>query len=222
MQIFFIFAQPAAGIYFPTKCLTIFACEREVFSMEGNLAYQYQDERQTELLNGKAAPISPRPLVNHNRVVVNIISSFGCYLRGKPCEAFADGTDVYLTEKDRVIPDVMIICDKNIIKRRGIYGALDLIVEVLSHGTEKRDRGYKKDLYESCGVGEYWLVDPEGKTVEAYLLESGKYRLDEVYKIFPDYVVFEPGEREEYKDEVKVSLYQDFFIPLTDIFENVL
>ena len=42
------------------------------------------------------------------------------------------------------------------------------------------------------------------------------------YKIFPDYVVFEPGEREEYKDEVKVSLYQDFFIPLTDIFECLI
>ena len=192
--------------------------------MEGNLAYQYQDqdERQTELLNGKIVLMSPRPLVDHNRVVVNIVSSFRSYLRGKTCETFSDGTDVYLTKKDRVIPDVMIICDKSIIKRRGIYGTPSLIVEVLSHGTEKRDRGYKKDLYESCGVGEYWLVDPEGKTVEVYLLENGKYRLDEVYKIFPDYVVFEPGEREEYKDEVKVSLYQDFFIPLTDIFENVL
>lgn len=65
-------------------------------------------------------------------------------------------------------------------------------------------------------------MDPEGKTVEVYLLENGKYRLDEVYKIFPDYVVFEPGEREKYKDGVKVSLYEDFFIPLTDLFENVL
>ena len=190
--------------------------------MADNLAYQYYDEPRNETLNGKVVLMSPRPLVNHNRVIFNIARIFGNYLKGKPCEAFADGTDVFLTEKDRVIPDAMIICNKDIIKRKGIYGSPNLVVEVLSHGTEKRDRGYKKDLYERCGVGEYWLADPESKSVEVYLLENGKYRLDEVYKIFPDYVEFEPGEREEYKDEVKVSLYEDFFIPLEDIFENVL
>jgi len=191
--------------------------------MADNLAYkyQYQDELWDETLNGKTVVMSPRPLVNHNRIIFNIARIFGNYLKGKSCEAFADGTDVYLTEKDRVLPDVMIICDKDKIKRNGIYGAPDLIVEVLSHGTVKRDRGYKKDLYESCGVKEYWLVDSENRSVEVYLLENGKYRLDEVYKIFPDYVVFAPGEKETYKYEVKVSLYQDFFIPLEDIFENV-
>ena len=186
--------------------------------MSDNLSYPYRDE----ILDGKVVLMSPRPLVNHNRVVLNIVSAFKNYLYGKTCEVFASGTDVYLTEKDRVIPDVMIICDKDKIKRKGIYGAPNLFVEVLSHGLEKRDRGYKKDLYERCGVGEYWLADPEGKSVEVYLLENGKYRLDEVYKIFPDYVEFAPGEREEYKDEVKVSLYEDFFIPLEDIFENVV
>ena len=112
--------------------------------MADNLAHQ--EEIRDEMLNGKIVLMSPRPAVNHNRVIGNIFFAFMGYLRGKTCEPFADGTDVYLTEKDRVVPDVMIICKKEIIKRNGVHGAPDLIVEVLSPGTEKRDRGYKKRL----------------------------------------------------------------------------
>ena len=85
----------------------------------------------------------------------------------------------------------------------------------------KKDRGYKKDLYEKCGVREYWLVDTENQTVEVYLLKSGKFVLDEVYKVFPDYVELSADEQEHYKGEVPVSLYDDFTIPLEDIFRNL-
>lgn len=61
----------------------------------------------------------------------------GNRLEGKECEAFGVGTDVYLSEKDRVIPDVMIICSKDILRENGIYGTPDLVVEILSPGTEK-------------------------------------------------------------------------------------
>lgn len=187
--------------------------------MADNLAYQ--EEMRNEMLNGKIVAMSPRPAVNHNRVIGNIFYAFMGYLNGKTCEPFADGTDVYLTEKDRVIPDVMIICKKEIIKRNGVHGTPDLVVEVLSPGTEKRDRGYKKDLYEKSGVREYWLVEPETQTVEVYLLKSGKFVLDDVYRIFPDYVELSADEQEHYKSEVPVSLYDDFSIPLESIFRNL-
>lgn len=187
--------------------------------MADNLAYQ--EELRNEMLNGKIVAMSPRPAVNHNRVIGNIFYAFMGYLRGKSCEPFADGTDVYLTEKDRVVPDVMIICKKEIIKRNGVHGAPDLVVEVLSPGTEKRDRGYKKDLYEKSGVREYWLVEPETQTVEVYLLKDKKFLLDEVYRIFPDYVELSADEREHYKSDVRVSLYDDFYIPLENIFHNL-
>ena len=187
--------------------------------MADNLAHQ--EEIRDEMLNGKIVLMSPRPAVNHNRVIGNIFFAFMGYLRGKTCEPFADGTDVYLTEKDRVVPDVMIICKKEIIKRNGVHGAPDLIVEVLSPGTEKRDRGYKKDLYEKGGVREYWLVEPETQTVEVYLLKNKKFVLDDVYRIFPDYVELSADEQEHYKGEVPVSLYDDFTIPLEDIFRNL-
>lgn len=187
--------------------------------MADNLAHQ--EEIRDEMLNGKVILMSPRPAVNHNRAIGNIFFAFMGYLRGKTCEPFADGTDVYLAEKDRVIPDVMIICKKEIIKRKGVFGVPDLIVEVLSPGTEKRDRGYKKDLYEKSGVREYWLVEPETQTVEVYLLKDKKFILDDVYRIFPDYVELSADEQEHYKSEVPVSLYDDFSIPLEDIFRNL-
>ncbi len=187
--------------------------------MADNLAYQ--EQFWDELLDGKPAMMSPRPTINHNRVSGNIFFAFKRFLHGKTCEAFADGSDVYLTPKDRVIPDVMIVCNKDIVKRNGIYGAPDLVVEVLSLGTKKRDRGYKKDLYEKSGVREYWLVDPDTKTIEVYLLTDGKFHLDEVYQVFPEEEELSPEEQEDYKSQVKVSLYDDFYIPLENIFSNL-
>lgn len=57
------------------------------------------------------------------------------------------------------------------------FPAPDLIVEVLSDGTEKRDRGVKFEDYQAHGVAEYWLVSPQEKFVEQYLLKDGSYTL---------------------------------------------
>ncbi len=197
--------------------------ERGCNAMADNLAYQYEYEEgyRSEMLDGAIVLQTPRPAANHNFIAGNIYCSFANYLRGKQCVPVLDGMDVYLTKKDRVMPDVMIACDRNKIQQNGIHGAPDLVVEVLSPRTRKRDKGYKKDLYERCGVREYWIADPESKSVEVYLLKEGRFVLDEVYEIFPDYIVFEPGERETCKDSIPVSLYEDFSIPLEEIFYNV-
>ena len=184
--------------------------------MNTNLAYQ--EEPREELLHGEIYMMSS-PTVNHNRVASHIFNAFFNYLKGKPCEAFADGTDVHLTEDDRVIPDAMIICSKDIIRTDGIHGAPDLVVEVLSPGTSKNDRGYKKDLYEDTGVKEYWIVDVKLRSIEAYLLTDGKYRLGGVYQLPTDDMI--EREREACTDTIPVSLYNDFSIPLEEIFYNL-
>ena len=186
--------------------------------MNGNLAYQ--EEPLDELLNGKIVMMAGAS-VNHNRAAGNIYHIFRNYLKGKTCEAFSDGVDVYLTDDDRVIPDVMIVCNKNIIKPDGIHGAPDLVVEVLSPGTAKNDKGYKKDLYEKSGVKEYWIVDPSVHSIEAYILADGKYRLDEFYALFPDTIAVTEKEKAETKKEIPVSLYGDFSIHLDEIFYNL-
>ncbi len=189
--------------------------------MADNLAYQ--EEIWDEMLDGEIVLMSPRPRIDHNRIAFNIAHFFANQIeeKGKPCEIFVDGTDVYLSEADRVIPDVMIVCRKDIIKTDGIYGAPNLIVEILSPSTRKRDRGYKKDLYERHGVQEYWIVNPAERTVEVYLLMDKSFRLDEVYELPCDYDDLDKKEREFYKTIIPVSLYDDIFVPLKSIFKNI-
>ncbi len=185
--------------------------------MNTNLAYQ--EEIWDEMLNGRIVMMSPRPVVNHNRIASNIYRILSDYLEGKKCEPFSDGIDLYLSKKDRFIPDGMIVCDPNKIKSRGVFGAPDLVVEVLSPSTAKNDRGYKKDVYAKYGVKDYWTAVPETKSIEQYLLTDGQLLLNEIYTIPPDY--FTEEECAEFVQEFRCSLYDDLLIKLADIFKRV-
>ena len=181
-------------------------------------------KQHSEMINGETIMMSPRPTVNHNTIIVNLSTLFSIYLNGKKCRNFTDGVDVHLDEKNRVIPDSMIICNQDMIKRDGVYGAPDLIVEVLSPSTARHDKIRKKALYEKHGVKEYWIIDPDAKSIEVHLLKDGRYELNDVYTILPDEDLKEMTEEE--KSEVsltlKVSLYDDFIINIKDIFRNVI
>lgn len=187
--------------------------------MDTNLAYQ--EEPREELLNGETYMMSS-PSVNHTQIASNIYYAFRTYLQGKACKPFNDGVDVYLTNNDRVIPDAMIVCNKDIIKHDGVHGAPDLVVEVLSPSTAKKDKGYKKDLYEKSGVKEYWIVDPVSRSIEVYLLSDGKFALNEVYAIYPNGLGVPEKEMEATKKEIPVSLYDGFIVPLKEIFYNLI
>ncbi len=186
--------------------------------MDNNLAYQ--EERRVELIGGKVVMMSPRPSVNHNRVASNIFWLFENYLRKKKCTPFSDGTDLYLTEEDRFIPDVMIVCDPDKIKANGVHGAPDLVAEVLSPSTMWNDRTRKKDVYAQCGVREYWLVNPVDKSVEQYLLDNGQFVLHGVYAQHPDWQLQQmtDEERAAVVTRFRCSLFDDLDIPLEDIF----
>lgn len=190
--------------------------------MNSNLAYQ--EEFREELIGGKVTAMSPRPMYNHNHIAFNIAVLFSNYLRGKPCTAIPDGTDLYLTEEDRFVPDVMVVCDRDKIRRDGVHGAPDLVVEVLSPSTMRNDRMRKKEVYQACGVREYWLVDPENRTIEQYLLQDGKLELNMVYASCRDDELERMSEQEkaELETHFQCSLYSDFDIALEDIFSGLL
>ena len=141
--------------------------------MRTNLACQLDssDALPLELINGKVVAMA-RPSIRHTMIAVSIFNIFDRYLKGRKCRAFPDGVDVYLTKRERYVPDVMVVCDPDKVKANGIHGAPDLVVEILSPATAKNDRGHKKAVYERCGVREYWIVDPVALTVEQYVLED--------------------------------------------------
>jgi len=185
--------------------------------MNSNLAYQ--EERREELIDGEIVMMAPAS-VNHNFISFNIARIFGNYLYGKKCTPFADGTTVYLTEKDRFVPDMMVVCDQSKVRWDGVHGAPDLVVEVLSPSTAKNDRKHKKDVYAGSGVREYWLVNPVDKSVEQYFLEDGQLVLHEIYTQYPDYMweKMTEAERAAVVTRFKCSLFEDLEISLEDIF----
>ena len=190
--------------------------------MNTNLAYQeYPAE---ELIDGKFIAMSPRPSINHNYVSFNIARIFADYLKGKKCTPFADGVDLYLTERDRFIPDMMVVCDPDKIKADGVYGAPDLVVEVLSPSTARYDRGRKMEVYGKCGVREYWLVSPGDRTVEQYLLQDGKLMFHSAYGLELEAILnkMSQEERDAIPTEFKCSLFEDLTIQVADIFERVV
>jgi Uma2 family endonuclease len=122
--------------------------------------------------------MSPAPTTPHariqNRIFNKVYDAAELMQNG---EAFCAPVDVYLNEKNAFQPDIFFISNekKDIIKRRGIYGAPDLVIEILSDD-RKYDLKKKKAVYEQSGVKEYWVVDPETKWCEGFILENKVYK----------------------------------------------
>jgi Uma2 family endonuclease len=160
--------------------------------------------------------------INHNRVMGKINGIFQKHLSGRKCESFLV-SDVFLDDEN-VIPDVMIVCDKDKVKPRGVYGAPDLVVEILSPSTAHIDRSLKKTLYERSGVKELWLVDPSGKSIEVYVLENERYSLSSMYSIFDDELI--DHYPEDYRppktpETFNSPTFPDMEVSLVEVFSNV-
>ena len=90
--------------------------------------------------------------------------------KGGDCIPLLSPIDVRLDCDDRTMiqPDLIILCDSDKIKRRGIMGAPDFILEILSRSTRRKDCIKKLQKYSDAGVKEYWILDPEKKFLLAY------------------------------------------------------
>ena len=185
-------------------------------------AFAYHEDRQDYEVIGGQVCMMARPSMKHVTIQGNIFNVFKNYLKGNRCQAFDDG-DVFLSDDDNFVPDVMIVCNPDIIEDNGIYGAPDLVVEILSPSTARNDRREKFAAYQKYGVKEYWIVDPVSKSVEVYLLKDGKFILDDVYSTYQDFEWkrLTDKQKAEVKQAIKVSLYDDFEVSLKDIFEQV-
>lgn len=134
---------------------------------------------RAELINGRLY-MSPAPTLSHQRAILKLASQIlNLVKKNKSGEAVISPVDVYLDRKNAVQPDIVFVSDENksILKEDGIYGAPDLVIEVLSPGTKKFDLDKKKKIYEKYGVKEYWAVDPKTKESLGYQLKSSKFVL---------------------------------------------
>ncbi|MGI6454288.1 MAG: Uma2 family endonuclease [bacterium] len=150
---------------------------------------QWDDGERWELIDGVPYNMSPAPTFEHQLIVHNLSRVIGNALQGKKCITGITPTDVYLSEHDLVQPDVFVVCDENKIHRDIIRGAPDLIFEVLSPSSMRKDRREKKRLYERFGVREYIMVEPQGKIIERY--KRGEDHLFDRGEIFAEEEEFE-------------------------------
>ncbi|MCD7841088.1 MAG: Uma2 family endonuclease, partial [Lachnospiraceae bacterium] len=127
------------------------------YSLEDYLALP--DDQRVELIDGVFYDMAAPTLI-HQAIGSRVWRSFDAYI-GKnlgSCMAFTAPVDVQLDCDDKTIvqPDVLIICEPSKLRRERVYGAPELVVEVLSPSTSKKDRLLKLTKYKKAGVREYW------------------------------------------------------------------
>ena len=143
----------------------------------------WPDDLRYELIDGVAYLMSPAPARRHQEIVGEVFRQASNRLVGKPCRAFIAPFDVRLPkaneadeEVDTVVqPDVLVVCDAGKLDARGMRGAPDWVVGVLSPATSSHDQTIKLATYERAGVPEVWLVHPADRLVTVYRLEDGAY-----------------------------------------------
>lgn len=186
-----------------------------------NKTYTYADyltwrfQERVELIRGWIHKMSPAPRRLHQEVEGKFFLRIGNHFENKDCKVYQSPFDVRLIknrgESDKEIttvvqPDICVICDPSKLDDRGCVGAPDLIVEVLSTSTMKKDYNEKFNLYQENGVREYWLVNPEAKSLQIFYLENEEYQEFDTI---------------EDKDEIITShIFPELQFPANEVFES--
>lgn len=187
--------------------------------LDFNKRYTYADyikwkfEERVELLKGKLFKMAA-PSTLHQEISGNLYGFMWNYLRKKNCKLYAAPFDVRLPlpqnkvtndKIDTVIqPDLCVVCDLSKITKNGCNGAPDLVVEILSPGNSRREMRDKFEIYEEAGILEYWVIDPERRSVSRHILENGKF------KVLLPYLMD--------NDILRSTLFEDLEIDLNEVF----
>lgn len=173
----------------------------------------WNENERIEIIGGEAYMMAT-PSRIHQEIVMELSRQLANFLEGKQCRVYPAPFGVRLFEKDGdmpedvdtlVEPDISVVCDRRKLDKYGCKGAPDLIIEVLSPSTQRHDQLVKLNLYQRTGVREYWIVDPENKTVRVMILDGGILQPYEIYK------------RE---DIARVNILEGCFIELNKVFSE--
>lgn len=204
----------------------------DISQLDPNGTYTYADylrwqfDETVELIKGKIFRMSPgvdtpAPLTAHQLISGGLYSEIQQHFKRKSCRVLEAPFDVRLPNPDYpatsnriytvVQPDICVVCDRAKLDRRGCLGAPDWIVEITSTGTIKKDFGEKFNLYEENGVRECWILVPEQKSLQQYVLQEGKYELKELFEY----------DLEPSRQQISPALFADLTIELEDIFGDM-
>ena len=174
----------------------------------------WDESKHIEIIHGEAV-VMLTPLRVHQEICGELSRQLANFLVGKRAEVFFAPFAVRLFEKEgdapesvdtMVLPDISVICDHNKLDEYGCKGAPDMVVEILSPSTQRHDQLVKLRLYQQAGVQEYWIVDPENRTVRVMLMdEDGRFQPQDVYVC---------------EDLAKVNTLDGCFIELAKVFPD--
>src|SRR5437667_899232 len=137
------------------------------------------DQYRYEVIDGKLY-LTPAPDWGHQYGIMNLSGILWGWIRPRRLGFIVSAPlGVVLDDENGVQPDIVYVTREraNIISRRGLDGAPDLVVEALSPSTQARDRGIKMRCYAASGIPHYWLLDVQGEALEAYRLGPDGYLL---------------------------------------------
>jgi len=177
---------------------------------------KFPDDERWEIIDG-IPYMQSAPTWQHQSISRELMLQFGEYLRNKQCQVFAAPFDLRLPgieekENDEDVtnvyqPDLLVVCDKSRLKGTGYYGVPSLVIEILSPSTVRTDRLLKFNIYEKVGVKEYWIVEPDTKLVNVFVLQdNNSYGRIELYTE---------------TDNVTVSIFPDLVVDLSKVFDTI-
>lgn len=137
-----------------------------------------EDGQRHEILDGEHY-VTPSPFTSHQRVSSRLHSSLGPFIIERDLGILlAAPMDVVLSPHDIAQPDLLFISNARmgILTEKNVQGAPDLVVEILSGSTRRRDERLKYERYERLGVQEYWLVDPDHRTIRIFRRGNGGFQ----------------------------------------------
>lgn len=157
-----------------------------------------------ELIEGKLYK-QASPSKTHQVISSQLHFAINKYIESKKgkCLALAAPFNIFLNgeESECFIPDISIICNPDIIKERGCYGAPDWIIEITSPSTMRNDYLLKSFKYQEAGVKEYWIINPVKKSVTVYRFHEEEF----------------PPITYTFKDKIKAGIYNDFEIDFVQL-----
>ncbi|MBR4904334.1 MAG: Uma2 family endonuclease [Selenomonadaceae bacterium] len=178
-----------------------------------------------EIIEGEKF-MAPSPGFGHVNVTANLVTIINSYAKiNRLGMAFADHFDVHFPDGNVFQPDFTFVSAEKAKrffdnKSMTLHGVPDMVAEIFSKSTMKRDIGIKKDVYERNGVREYWIIDPWRETIDVYLIREGKYELDGHYENWSDdeLLTLTEDERTKIEMEIPVAILDGFKVKIRNIF----